>query len=77
MTLPASEFVRRFLKHVLPCGKHRLRHYGFMSRRSQTDLDVARATSVKSLANVEPDLELDGWSVSVHVRLMMQARAVR
>ena len=27
MTLPADEFIRRFLIHVLPKGFHRIRHY--------------------------------------------------
>ncbi len=29
MTLEATEFIRRFLIHVLPKGQHRIRHYGF------------------------------------------------
>jgi hypothetical protein len=28
MTLPASEFIRRFLQHVLPRGTHKVRYYG-------------------------------------------------
>jgi hypothetical protein len=29
MTLPAAEFMRRFLQHVLPRGTHKVRYYGF------------------------------------------------
>ena len=29
MTLPADEFIRRFLLHVLPDGFQRIRYYGF------------------------------------------------
>ena len=29
MTLATSEFIRRFLIHVLPKGQHLIRHYGF------------------------------------------------
>jgi len=29
MTLPALEFLRRFLQHVLPRGTHKVRYYGF------------------------------------------------
>jgi hypothetical protein len=29
MKLATSEFIRRFLLHVLPRGQHRIRHYGF------------------------------------------------
>jgi hypothetical protein len=28
MTLPAHEFIRRFLQHVLPKGMHKVRYYG-------------------------------------------------
>ena len=31
MTLPADEFIRRFLLHVLPRGFHRIRHYGLLA----------------------------------------------
>jgi Putative transposase/Transposase zinc-binding domain len=33
MTLEASEFLRRFLQHVLPSGFVRIRHYGFLANR--------------------------------------------
>jgi len=33
MTLEASEFIRRFLLHVLPTGFQRLRSYGFLGNR--------------------------------------------
>jgi Putative transposase/Transposase zinc-binding domain len=31
MTLAISEFIRRFLIHVLPSGFHRIRHYGLLA----------------------------------------------
>lgn len=31
LTLPAQEFIRRFLQHVLPKGFQRVRYYGFLS----------------------------------------------
>jgi hypothetical protein len=33
MTLKATEFIRRFLQHVLPAGFVRIRHYGFLANR--------------------------------------------
>lgn len=30
-TLPAIEFIRRFLQHVLPIGFHKVRYYGFLA----------------------------------------------
>jgi len=31
MTLPAEEFIRRFLLHLVPPGFHRIRHFGFLA----------------------------------------------
>lgn len=42
MTLQASEFMRRFLLHVLPTGFHRIRHYGLLSNAHRRD-DIAAA----------------------------------
>ena len=43
MTLKASEFIRRFLIHVLPKGLHRIRHYGLLANASRVDnLEHAR-----------------------------------
>jgi len=43
MRLSASEFVRRFLLHVLPAGFVRIRHYGILSNRQrQGDLALCR-----------------------------------
>ena len=33
MVLPAEEFIRRFLLHVLPDGFQRIRYYGFLANR--------------------------------------------
>src|ERR1700722_13066929 len=40
MTLPATEFIRRFLLHVLPRGLVRIRHFGFLANRSRARLVV-------------------------------------
>ena len=37
MTLPAVEFIRRFLLHVLPDGFQRIRYYGFLSNRRRSE----------------------------------------
>jgi hypothetical protein len=42
MTLPADEFIRRFLLHVLPKGFHRIRHYGLLASAGRK-ANVARA----------------------------------
>jgi hypothetical protein len=35
MTVPAEEFIRRLLQHVLPKGFQKVRHFGFMHKRSK------------------------------------------
>lgn len=35
MKLPASEFLRRYLQHVLPQGFHKVRYYGLLSPRNR------------------------------------------
>ena len=42
MTLPISEFIRRFLIHVLPGGFHRIRHYGLFANTARVK-NIARA----------------------------------
>jgi hypothetical protein len=42
MTLPADEFIRRFLIHVLPSGFHRIRHYGLFANTTRIK-NIARA----------------------------------
>ena len=41
MTLPADEFIRRFLIHVLPKGFHRIRHYGLFANTGRA-ANIAR-----------------------------------
>ena len=45
MPLAASEFIRRFLLHVLPPGLHRIRYYGFLGARHRRE-KLARCRAV-------------------------------
>jgi len=51
MTLATSEFIRRFLIHVLPSGFHRIRHYGLFASSKRVE-NIARARQL--LAVPEP-----------------------
>lgn len=51
MRLPTSEFIRRFLIHVLPSGFHRIRHTGFLANGIRRD----RMAKIRSLLEVEAD----------------------
>ncbi len=35
MSLPAVEFIRRFMLHILPCGFFKIRYYGILSSRKK------------------------------------------
>jgi hypothetical protein len=53
--LPAEEFIRRFLLHVLPSGFMRIRHYGFLSNRTRAaKLEIIRALLNQPSAADEP-----------------------
>jgi hypothetical protein len=42
MRLRVTEFIRRWLQHVLPSGLHRVRHFGFVNARSRHSLEELR-----------------------------------
>ncbi len=52
MTLRVSEFIRRFLLHVLPAGFHRIRHYGLFAN-GQRRVAIARARQLLDAATAE------------------------
>jgi hypothetical protein len=56
MTIPAEEFIRRFLMHILPYRFMKIRHYGFLGNRGK----VQRLKICKSLTNtpILPRLKL-------------------
>jgi hypothetical protein len=54
MTLTPHEFIRRFLMHVLPCGFHRIRHYGLLASSIRA-VNIARARELLAVpARPEP-----------------------
>ena len=52
MTLPATEFIRRFLLHVLPPGFHRIRYYGLLGNRHRKE-QLARCRQLLGTAAPE------------------------
>jgi hypothetical protein len=50
MTLAATEFIRRFLLHVLPSGFHRIRHYGLLANAGR----VQHLAMARQLLQVTP-----------------------
>lgn len=53
MTLGTSEFIRRFLLHVLPKGFHRIRHYGLFASSQKAE----NIEKMRSLLNVAETTE--------------------
>ncbi len=43
LTLPAMEFIRRFLQHVLPTGFMKVRYYGFLHPAFSIPLEKIRS----------------------------------
>ncbi len=48
MTVPADEFLRRFLLHVLPDSFQRIRHYGLLGNRHRAE-HLARCRELLSM----------------------------
>ena len=63
MTLAATEFIRRFLIHVLPKGFHRIRHYGLFANGNRAEA-IARARELLGVASrVEKPADTSGDDV--------------
>lgn len=54
MTLPAAEFMRRFLLHVLPRGFHRIRHYGLLGNAHRA-VELANIRALLHVATSAPE----------------------
>jgi hypothetical protein len=54
MTLEATEFLRRFTQHILPCGFVRIRQFGFLTNNRRSAL-LALARQLLSTAPLPPD----------------------
>ena len=54
MTLACTEFMRRFLLHVLPVGLHRIRHYGLLANGHRRASLAAVRKRLLQLVAVDP-----------------------
>ena len=59
MTLTTSEFIRRFLSHVLPKGFHRIRYYGLLAKSSCAE-NLARARQLLAVPKPQVLTDNDG-----------------
>jgi len=62
MSLDVSEFIRRFLLHILPDGFVKIRHYGILSNRSRNS-KLARSMSLLGAKplNQDPQKHREPW----------------
>jgi hypothetical protein len=66
MTLQATEFIRRFLLHVLPRGFVKVRHFGFLANRGREDhLRLCRALLGPASSDIAGEPELAQQSAQV------------
>ena len=72
MSLPADEFIRRFLLHILPPGFTKIRHYGFLApsvKRKKLalckKLTGARLTVVSTLSTADLVKKLTGRDMTL------------
>jgi Putative transposase len=59
MTLATSEFIRRFLSHVLPKGFHRIRYYGLLAKSSCAE-NLARARELLAVSKLQDKADNSG-----------------
>jgi hypothetical protein len=65
MTLPAQEFIRRFLQHVLPKGVHKVRYYGLWAPSNRAALQRIRQNLMaQGHGPALPDAELSSEPTS-------------
>ncbi|MEZ4678433.1 MAG: transposase [Caldilineaceae bacterium] len=77
MTLCAVEFIRRFLRHVLPFQYKRVRHFGLYAgskRRLQT-VRMLVGVMVESTQDTPPKLEMGEWLTSLGLEDAMRCLA--
>ncbi len=65
MSLPAMEFIRRFLQHVLPTGFHKVRYYGFLNPKNKSDLMRIKMVLGQKTKNQKELLEADNDSTNL------------
>ena len=66
LTLPAPEFIHRFLQHVLPTGFREVRYYGLLSPNAKLPLSklAARIELAHAFTVTVPEIELSLWPVT-------------
>jgi len=73
MTLPAHEFIRRFLQHVLPKGMHKVRYYGLWNPANRELLRRAQLLlGTSQLPDAMHDEPSKSWDVTADGPIVQQ-----
>ena len=70
MTLPTHEFIRRFLTHVLPKGRHRIRHYGLFANGKHRAANIAHARQLLAVPQSAAQRNIDPATKSDQPRVL-------
>ena len=73
MTLAATEFIRRFVLHVLPLGFHRIRYDGFLGPRRRAEKLTRCSQLLASTPSLAPPMSTANVTVD-HARLAGSSR---
>jgi len=66
MSLEPTEFIRRFLKHVLPRGFVRIRYYGLLANRTRMANVERTRDLLKTQPPPEPRIDREPWEDFLH-----------
>ena len=67
LTLPAHEFIRRFLQHVVPRGFCRIRHFGFLGNRVKEERLQRCRILLGPTPSAGPKIAIDPVSLLLHL----------
>jgi hypothetical protein len=67
LTLPAFEFIRRFLQHVVPRGFCRIRHFGFLGNRVKEERLSRCRILLGQAPSVVPEVPTDPVGLLLHL----------
>ncbi len=73
-TIPANQFIGRFLQHVLPSRFMRIRHYGFMSNRNrkQNIATIRKLIGARVPSQANPELNPESTPIQRWLAEVMQ-----
>ena len=82
LTLSATEFIRRFMMHVLPNGFVRIRYYGFLANTHRQEqlhkirklLDAPQPTMPVEQSEDDPHDPLDAFDAGSRGRVQIERR---